>query len=196
MKETLHTNQALRICMFNFNILSEICSFGKKEIYMFSERLIEDPKQQAYLKDETKYLVEEALTIAMEIIMGKSVEEWTADDIQKLEPHRSPGFQGKPLIQSRRNGKKIVEYSDSVRLLSDYFSSGKYAQDYKNKIVNEQKENDEFVDKKFRSEFDKQCEEERNLLNILRETRNTDAVHVVEAANMGDIYSWIKQLMK
>ena len=162
---------------------------------MISARLIEDQKLQSYLKDETKFMVEETLTTVMEIIMGKRADLWEPAELEKLNKYRS--FPNSDFIYRRStDGRYLVEYCDAVNLLKEFFAASPYGSDFKNRIVEEQKENDEFVDKKFRNEFDKQCEKERKILEILGDSRNKDFVHAIERANMGDIYMWIRQMMK
>lgn len=162
---------------------------------MISARLVEDQKLQSYLKDETKFMVEETLTTVMEIIMGKRVDLWSSNELEKLNKYRS--FPNSEFMYKRStDGRYLVEYCDAVNLLKEFFAASPYGSDFKNRIIEEQKENDEFVDKKFRNEFDKQCEKERKILEILGDSRNKDFVHAIERANMGDIYMWIRQMMK
>lgn len=162
---------------------------------MISACLVKDQKQQSYLKDETKFLVEDTLTTVIEIIMGKLVNEWSQEELSKLNKYRS--FPNSHFMHQRtRDGRYLIEYCDAVNLLKEYFAATPYASDFKNRIVQEQKENEEFADKKFRNEFDKQCEKERKILEILGDSRNKEFVHSIERANMGDIYMWIRQMMK
>ncbi len=159
--------------------------------------LVEDAKSQSYLKDETKFLVEETLTTIMEIIMGREIKEWTDKEFEELEKYRR--FQGKSFYYIRaKDGRAVVEYSDAVCLLIDYFASKPFGADYKNRIIKEQKAhgNEEFVEKKFRQEYDTQCDKERSILKLLGNFRNEEYGHAVERANMGDIYMWIHQIMK
>jgi hypothetical protein len=165
---------------------------------MITSGLINDEKTLALLKSQTKHLVEETFTMLIEIMMGKSADLWTEEEINDLKIHA--GFDKKklsekPLLHKRTDGTLIVEYTDAVRILSDYFAASPYGSAFKNRIAEEQKDNDEFVDKTFIKEFDKQCEKERNILYQLRLTRNSNWGHAIEDGDIGDVLIWIKQLM-
>ena len=156
-------------------------------------KLIKDKIQQASLKEKTKFLINEALTAAIEVIEGKKIEEWTAERKEEVNKHSS--FPNLELDQAC-DGKRIIEYCDAVKLLKEYYAAGSYVREYREKIIRLQKDNEEFSPQQFRKEFDKQCESERKILEDLATTRNKEMVHNVNSANMGEIYIWIRQLMK
>ena len=161
------------------------------------EKLIKDEREQAFLKSKTKKFVQETLTTVMEIIMGKSVNEWNDNEIAAMNPTRSKSFQDKPLFRPNSDGAMIIEYSDGVMLLSNFFASAPYNSfyNYTNGINIANKDNDDFSEKDFKREYDNQCSKERKILDYLRDARN-DEVHSIEDGNMGDIYMWIRQIMK
>ena len=162
---------------------------------MISDYLIKDKDKQARLKSNTKFLVEETLTIIIGIFQGKDVEQWSDSDKEMLEKYIQ--FTRKEFIDKRDgDGKYIIEYSDAVTLLENYYASKIYGSQLKERIVKEQKENAEFVEKIFRNDYDKQCEKEREILKNLRVVRNKEFAHAIKEANMGEIYMWIRELMK
>lgn len=165
-------------------------------------KLINDEKNQSYLKDQTKFLIEDTLTTVIEVIEGKKLNEWDSNRIEQINKYRS--FPKSKFIYERKdrdgNNRMIIEYCDAVNLLKEYYASAPYGSQYKSKIVDSQKTSgelhEEFVPNQFRKEFDIQCENERKILEILAVTRNKEMVHSIETANMGEIYMWIRQLMK
>ncbi len=167
---------------------------------MESSKLIKDDEKQSSLRDDTKYFAEKAFTTVIEIMMGKPIIELTQEEKSVFEDHLQ--FKGKPLIShNETTHEDVIEYTSAVRLLIEYFAAtGKpFCQKYMNRIVKEQQnsdDSDDFVEKKFRIDFKAQCDKERRILEILRDTRNDERGHDTERADMGIIYNWIHQLMR
>lgn len=165
---------------------------------MISACLIKDIEKQSSLKNNTKFLIDETLTIIIGIFQGKPVEDWTSEETNTLNKYRR--FPNSDFIHKRSSdGKPIIECTDAICLLNEYYSSNPYGGPLKNKIVESQKDKEDqedFVEKKFRSDYDRQCDKEREILKILGDTRNKEFGHAIEEADMGEIYMWIRQLMK
>lgn len=159
-------------------------------------KLKEDNREQSFLRDETKYFVESALTYIIEILMGKNTEEFNDEDIATLDAHRD--FQNTDLLSKprKKDNKRIIEYTHAVKLLKDYFAASGYGQNYKNSIISANKDKLDFDERTFRKEYDAQCERERKILEMLGGTRNETRGHDIEQADMGEIYMWIRQLME
>lgn len=165
---------------------------------MISASLIKDVEKQSSLKNSTKFLIDETLTTIIGIFQGKPVEEWTSEEMESLTKYRR--FPNTKFVHKRESdGKAIIECSDAICLLNDYYASNPYGGPLKNQIIEAEKnkeDNEEFVEKKFRSDYDRQCDKEREILKILGDTRNKEFGHAIEEADMGEIYMWIRQLMK
>lgn len=161
---------------------------------MKSDKLLVDKDKQSSLKDETKYLVDEISTTIIEILEGKSVKElYSSNEAEKLFKYMQ--YPDKS-FKENEDGRLIIEYTDSIGLLKNYYAADPYSKPYKAKILQTQEGSSEFVYGKFKTEYDNQCKMERDILEVLRITRNDDMGHAIERANMGEIYIWIRQMMK
>ncbi len=161
---------------------------------MKSDKFLVDKDKQSSLLADTKYLVQETATTIIEIFEGETISDLEkSGKIQKLKemmmnPEQSLG--------TNDEGRRIVECSDAIRLLKEYYASAPYGNDYKNKILDKYRGTDDFSENKFKNEYNKQTQVERDILDQLRTSRNEWVGHAVKTADMGEIYLWIRQLMK
>lgn len=159
------------------------------------EELKNDKKERSALKDEIKLITEEVFITIMEIMLGKPAELWTEDEKDTLNEHRQ--FKEKPLFAKHENGKIIIEYTDSTKILEDYFLSKKnFAGKNINKIIKNNKDNDEFEESKFRKEYNDNNDKERDCVSELRDIRNVFYGHATIIPDMGQIYNWCTVLQK
>ena len=68
---------------------------------MSSTKLQRDEKEQAYLKNEIKFLAEETFSAVIEIIEGKELKELDQEKIDKLKKYS--GFENVALLSVREN---------------------------------------------------------------------------------------------
>ena len=162
---------------------------------MKEDRLILDNEKQSSLRDETKFLVEEILSYVIEVFEGKPIGELALDAsyLEKIAKYRM--FKNKDLVSESSN-RSVIEYTEAVKLLHDYYSGDPYGKEYINLLSKKNKDNVDFDEQSFRKEYKNRCEKERYILDALRIERNENYGHAIERANMGEIYLWIRQMMK
>ncbi len=160
---------------------------------MNSDKLLIDKKEQSVLKDDIKELIDEIATYIIETLENSSISDmYESGDIEKLYRHMQYPTES---IQ-KKDGKYIIEYTDSIGLLKEYYAASPFGNIYKQRIEKLQKHNNDYVKTKFNKEYNDHCKEEYAILSVLRETRNKQLGHAIERADMGELYIWIKQMMK